>query len=143
MGILSIPSRGQPLDVTYISQIASQVNKLTSIVGDKISSFSSINDFSQKTSDLKIYAKTVNVFASTNKTDGDVVDYTVNYPTFNGIPVVTATIVAGSASNIGDNATIVLKSVTTSSATFRVTFYSGGNLDISVNIVAIGFPTSS
>lgn len=140
MGILSIPSRGQPLDVTYISQIASQVNRLTTIVGDKIASFSSVNDLSQKTSDLKVYAKTVNVFASTNKTDGDVVDYTINYPTFNGIPVVTATIVAGSSSNVGDNANIVFKSITTSSATFRVTFSSGGNLDISVNVIAIGFP---
>ena len=57
MGILSIPSRGQPLDISYISQIASQVNRITTIVGDKISSFSSVNDFSKKTSDLKIYAK--------------------------------------------------------------------------------------
>lgn len=142
MGILSIPSRGQPLDITYISQIASQVNKLTTIVGDKISAFSSINDFSKKTSDLKIYAKTVNVFSSTNKTDGDVVDYTVNYPAFNGIPIVTATIISGSSSSIGDNATIVLKTVTSSSATFRVTFYSGGNLDISVNVLAVGFPVT-
>ena len=138
MGILSIPSRGQPLDISYISQIASQVNRITTIV----SSFSSVNDFSKKTSDLKIYAKTVNVFSSTNKTDGDVVDYTVNYPAFNGIPVITATILAGSSSSIGDDAIIVLKNVTTSSATFRVTFFSGGNLDISVNVIAIGFPVS-
>jgi hypothetical protein len=142
MGILSIPSRGQPLDISYISQIASQVNRITTIVGDKISAFSSVNDFSKKTADLKIYAKTINVFSSTNKTDGDVVDYTVNYPAFNGLPVVTATILAGSSSSIGDNATIVLKNVTTSSTTFRVTFYSGGNLDISVNVIAVGFPVS-
>jgi hypothetical protein len=82
------------------------------------------------------------VFSSTNKTDGDVVDYTLNYPAFNGIPVVTATILSGSSSSIGDNAVIVLKNVTTSSVTFRVTFFSGGNLDISVNVLAIGFPIS-
>lgn len=142
MGILSVPSRGQPLDVSYISQIAAQVNRLTTIVGDKVASFSTINDSSKKTSDIKIYAKTVNVFSSTNKTDGDVVDYTVDFPAFNGIPVVTATIVSGTSSTIGDNAVVVLKNITSSSAQLRVTFFTGGNLNINVNVVAVGFPAS-
>lgn len=143
MGILSTPNRGQPLDVDYIAQMASQVNQLTTIVGDRSSSFSSINDVSVKTSDMKIFAKTVNVFASTNKTDGDVVDYTISYPPFNGNPVVTATIVSGAASTIGDDATVVLKNISTSSCTFRVTFNTGGNLDIFVNVIAMGFPVIS
>ena len=140
MGILATPNRGQPLDVDYISQIAGQVNQLTTLVGDRSSSFSTINDVTVKTADIKMFAKTVNVFASTNKTDGDVVDYTISYPPFNGNPVVTATIVSGSSSSIGDDATVVLKNVSTSGCTFRVTFNTGGNLDIFVNILAIGFP---
>ena len=140
MGILSTPNRGQALDIDYISQIAGQVNQLTTLVGDRSSSFSSINDVTLKTADIKMFAKTVNVFASTNKTDGDVVDYTISYPPFNGNPVVTATIVSGSSSSIGDDATVVLKNVSTSGCTFRVTFNTGGNLDIFVNILAIGFP---
>ena len=138
MGILSTPNRGQALDIDYISQIAGQVNQLTTLVGDRSSSFSSINDVTLKTADIKMFAKTVNVFASTNKTDGDVVDYTISYPPFNGNPVVTATIVSGSSSSIGDDATVVLKNVSTSGCTFRVTFNTGGNLDIFVNILAIG-----
>ena len=138
MGILATPNRGQPLDVDYISQIAGQVNQLTTLVGDRSSSFSTINDVTVKTADIKMFAKTVNVFASTNKTDGDVVDYTISYPPFNGNPVVTATIVSGSSSSIGDDATVVLKNVSTSSCTFRVTFNTGGNLDIFVNVLAIG-----
>jgi hypothetical protein len=138
MGILSTPNRGQALDIDYISQIAGQVNQLTTLVGDRSSSFSSINDVTLKTADIKMFAKTVNVFASTNKTDGDVVDYTISYPPFNGNPVVTATIVSGSSSSIGDDATVVLKNVSTSSCTFRVTFNTGGNLDIFVNVLAIG-----
>lgn len=140
MGILATPNRGQPLDVDYISQIAGQVNQLTTLVGDRSSSFSTINDVTVKTADIKIFAKTVNVFASTNKTDGDVVDYTISYPPFNGNPVVTATIVSGASSSIGDDSIVVLKNVSTSSCTFRVTFNTGGNLDIFVNILAIGFP---
>ena len=138
MGILSTPNRGQARDLDYISQIAGQVNQLTTLVGDRSSSFSSINDVTLKTADIKMFAKTVNVFASTNKTDGDVVDYTISYPPFNGNPVVTATIVSGSSSSIGDDATVVLKNVSTSSCTFRVTFNTGGNLDIFVNVLAIG-----
>lgn len=140
MGILATPNRGQPLDVDYISQIAGQVNQLTTLVGDRSSSFSTINDVTVKTADIKMFAKTVNVFASTNKTDGDVVDYTISYPPFNGNPVVTATIVSGASSSIGDDSIVVLKNVSTSSCTFRVTFNTGGNLDIFVNILAIGFP---
>ncbi len=142
MGILATPNRGQPLDVDYISQIAGQVNQLTTLVGDRSSSFSSINDISVKTADIKIFAKTVNVFASTNKTDGDVVDYTISYPPFNGNPIVTATIVSGASSSIGDDSVVVLKNISTSGCTFRVTFNTGGNLDIFVNILAIGFPVT-
>ena len=140
MGILATPNRGQPLDVDYISQIAGQVNQLTTLGGDRSSSFSTINDVTVKTADIKMFAKTVNVFASTNKTDGDVVDYTISYPPFNGNPVVTATIVSGASSSIGDDSIVVLKNISTSSCTFRVTFNTGGNLDIFVNILAIGFP---
>jgi hypothetical protein len=143
MGILSTPNRGQPLDVDYIAQIATQVNQLTTLVGDRSSSFSSVNDVSVKTSDMKFFAKTVNVFASTNKTDGDAVDYTVSYPPFNGNPIVTATIVSGASSTIGDDATVVMKNISSSNCTFRITFNTGGNLDIFVNIIAIGFPVLS
>jgi len=143
MGILSTPNRGQPLDVDYIASIATQVNQLTTLVGDRSSSFSTINDVSLKTSDIKFFAKTVNIFASTNKTDGDVVDYTVSFPPFNGNPIITATIVSGPSSTIGDDATVVIKNISTSSCTFRVTFNTGGNLDIFVNILAIGFPVLS
>lgn len=139
MGILATPNRGQPLDVDYISQIAGQVNQLTTLVGDRSSAFSTVNDLNTKTADIKIFAKTVNVFSSTNKTDGDIVDYTVSYPPFSGNPVVTATIVSGASSSIGDDAVVVLKNISTSSCTFRVTFNTGGNLDIFVNLIAVGF----
>jgi len=140
MGILSTPNRGQPLDVDYIAQIARQVNQLSTIVGDRSSSFSTINDTAVKTSDIKFFAKTVNVFASTNRTDGDIIDYTVNYPPFNGNPIVTATVVSGPTSTVGDDATVVMKNISSSSCTFRVTFNTGGNLDIFVNVLAMGFP---
>lgn len=139
MGILATPNRGQALDVDYISQIATQVNQLTTLVGDRSTSYSSVNNTSVKTSELKFFATTVNVVAASNKADGDIIDYTVNYPTFKGFPIITATIVSGSSSNIGDDATVVFKNISSQQAVMRIKFNRGGSLNINVNILAIGF----
>ena len=139
MGILATPNRLQVMDVDYIAQIVSQVNQLTTLVGDRSTSYSSINNTSVKTSEVKIFATSVNVVASTNKTDGDVVDVTISYPPFRGFPVLTATIVSGSSSNIGDDATVVFKNISSQQATMRVRFNRGGSLNINVNVIAVGF----
>lgn len=139
MGILTTPNRGQPLDVDYIAQIATQVNQLTTLVGDRSTSYSSIANTSIKTSEVKIFATTVNVVASTNKTDGDIVDYSISYPPFKGFPIITASIVSGSSSNIGDDATVVFKNISSQQAVMRVKFNRGGSLNINVNVIAVGF----
>jgi hypothetical protein len=139
MGILATPNRLQPMDVDYIAQIVTQVNQLTTLVGDRSTSYSSINNTSVKTSETKIFATSVNVVASSNKTDGDVVDVTISYPPFRGLPVLTATIVSGTSSNIGDDATVVFKNISSQQATMRVRFNRGGSLNINVNVIAVGF----
>lgn len=143
MAIIPTPSRGQPLDVDYIGQIATQVNQLTTLVGDTSTAYSTINDTSIKTSDLKIFAQTVNVVASTTNTSGATQDFTINYPTFKGFPIITATIVSGASSNIGDDATVVFKNVGSQQATMRIKYRRNGNLNINVNVIAIGFPESA
>lgn len=139
MGILATPNRGQPLDVDYVSQIATQVNELTTIVGDRSTSYSNISGASVKTSEVKIFATSVNVTAATTAPDGDVVDVTVSYPSFRGFPIVTATVVSGASSNIGDDATVVVKNISSQQCTLRVKFNTGGNLNINVNVIAVGF----
>lgn len=133
----------QPLDTDYIAQIVTQVNQLTTLVGDRSTSYSSINNTSVKTSEAKIFATSVNVVASTNKTDGDVVDVTISYPPFRGFPVITATIVSGASSNVGDDATVVFKNISSQQATMRVMFNRGGTLNINVNVIAVGFSESA
>ena len=139
MGILSTPSRGQPLDVDYIGQIATQVNQLTTIVGDKSTAYSNINTVSVKTSDLKIFATTVNVSAASNNAAGDVVDYSFNYPAFKGIPIITATVVSGTTTaKINESATVSINNPGSQGATLRVRYYTNGTLNVNINIVAIG-----
>lgn len=143
MGILQVPNQGQPLDTDYIAQMVQQINELTTAVGDRSTSYSNINNTSVKTSEVKIFATTINVLSSTNKTDGDTVDVTVNYPAFRGFPVITATVVSGASSNIGDTATVVFKNISSQQATMRVIFHRGGNLNINVNVLAVGFSETS
>lgn len=139
MGILTTPNRGQILDIDYVAQIATQVNQLTTLVGDRSTAYSSIANTSVKTSEVKIFATTVNVVASTNKTDGDTIDYSISYPPFNGFPIITASIVSGASSNIGDDATVVFKNISSQQAVMRVKFNRGGTLNINVNVIAVGF----
>lgn len=143
MGILATPSRGQPLDVDYIGQIATQVNQLTTLVGDRSTSYSSVNGVSVKTSELKVFATTINVTAATNIASGDIVDVTVSYPSFKGVPVITATIVSGTSSNIGDDATVVFKNISSQQATMRVKYNYSGTININVNVMAVGFSETS
>lgn len=143
MGILATPGKMQPLDTDYIAQVVTQVNTLTTLVGDRSSSYSNINNTPVKTSEAKIFATTINVVASTNKTDGDTVDVTISYPPFRGFPVITATIVSGASSSVGDDATVVFKNISSQQATMRVKFNRGGTLNINVNVIAIGFAESA
>lgn len=139
MGILATPSRGQPLDVDYVAQIATQVNTLTTLVGDNSTSYSSINGVSVKTSEIKMFATSVNVTAATNSASGDFVDITLSYPTFKGAPVLTASVVSGTSSNIGDDATVVFKNISSQQAIMRVKYNYGGTLNVNVNVIAVGF----
>lgn len=139
MGILATPSRGQPLDVDYVAQIATQVNTLTTLVGDNSTSYSSINGVSVKTSEIKMFATSINVTAATNQASGDFVDITISYPPFKGFPVLTASIVSGTSSNIGDDATVVFKNISSQQAIMRVKYNHGGTLNVNVNVIAVGF----
>lgn len=139
MGILPTPNRSQPLDVDYIGQMATQVNLLTTMVGDSSTSSSNINTVSVQTQNMKWFATTINVSAATNNAAGDVVDYTFNYPAFKGLPVVVASIVSGTTTaKINESATVSVKAVGSQGATIRVRYYSNGTLNVNVNIIACG-----
>ena len=58
MGAISLPERGQPLDVNYIYDMANQINNLTNTVSIRSTTSSRINENSDTTSNLKIYAAT-------------------------------------------------------------------------------------
>lgn len=138
MARLTTPNRGQPLDVDYISNIVGEVNRLTDIVGNSSTSFSNINDVNIKTPNLKFFAKRFNLSSTTTTSSGSNVSLTVDYPAFNGFPIVTSTVVTNAAHSVGDSIFVVMKSITSTQAKFVVTFTKAGRLDIVLNVMAIG-----
>lgn len=131
------PNRGQPLDVDYISQIASQVNAIGNLV-DNATAYSTVGTVSRRTNELKIVAKTV---AYTKQADEKIsAEISITFPPFNGIPIATATVVA--RTDVGDSASVVIKDLTTQSAILKVDFGDKtGQASININFIAIGLPS--
>jgi hypothetical protein len=133
------PNRGQPIDVDYISQIANQVNAIGNLV-DNATSYSTVGTVSRRTNELKIVAKTVQYTKQADEKASESISIT--FPPFNGIPIATATVVA--SSDVGDSATVVIKELTSQSASVKVDFGDAtGQASININFIAIGLPPIS
>jgi hypothetical protein len=73
---------------------------------------------------------------------GDTKPWSFSYSAdFKYPPIATATVVNRGTSDVGDDVTVVIRSVTTSRIEGIVRFNSGGQATTSVNILAIGIPT--
>lgn len=149
MAKVPLPDRGQPLDVTYLYQIAKAIND----VSDKISTATynyttvdtvGIGSNSLKNSDAKFYATYKDVVTgetvSANTTRGWQVDFSspFEYP-----PIVTASVVnrtTGENAPIGNDVIVTVTNVSTNSANGVIRFNSSGNITVSINLIAIGIP---
>ena len=137
MAAISLPERGQPLDVSYIYDMASQINNLTNAVTIRSTSSSRINENSDTTSNLKFYAAT-KTLSTTNASGNTTESFFFTYPEFKFAPVATITVINNSGSTSGDNITHVLRSVTTTRAEGIVRFGTSGAVNLSVSIIVIG-----
>jgi len=137
MAKIPLPERGQPLDVTYISQLAQVVNELSAAVSPanyKYISVDTPNNGKQniKTSEARVIGGAVRVVPSGTITAGEEKSFTYSF--------------AGAAINVGNtvagkNVTVVLKSITTSGLEGFVRFNtSGDNVTVDVNLIIIGVP---
>lgn len=147
MAKIPLPERGQPLDVSYIYQLAEAVNDVASQTSSAAYKYASIDTFSAgtqnvKTSELRVIGGYVSVFSnSTTVTAGSDKAFSYSFPAdFKYAPIATATPVNIGNSNSGKDVTVVLTSVTTSKVEGVVRFNSGGDLAVGVNLVIIGVP---
>lgn len=134
---MDLPDRGQPLDISYLSRMATEINTLNTLVNSR-RSLSSIKYFGESgatevaTSELVIYASSQSV--SGNSTSDSGLTTRFDY-SFKQAPIVTV-----SAQSTSDNVYCVIKSVSDRSCEVKLILPAGTTSFTTANIslVAIG-----
>jgi hypothetical protein len=147
MAKIPLPERGQPIDLSYMYQIANAVNDLSSQISTSTYKYVTVDTpaggvQNVKTSEARILAVYKEAFSNSTVTAGDEKEITYDFPTyFKYAPVATATVVNVGNTDAGKNATAVIKTLTTSQIVVVVKAgVSGGNASIGVNILVVGIP---
>lgn len=145
MAAISLPEKGQPLDVNYIYEMASQINSLTNTLAIRQTSSSQVNKVTETTGNLRFFASTLLV-SEKNASSTQVIkmpDFNYSSAGFKTAPVVVATLVnygGVSGTDAGNSASLVLTSVGTTQALGDIRFSQSGGINIGVNLIAIGVP---
>jgi hypothetical protein len=145
MAKVPLPERGQPLDVTYIYQLAEAVNDLSTQVSSATYNYTTIDTVSAgkqsvKTSETRILASYKEIYNNAQVTAGQEKEDYVSFSNFKYPPIVTATIVNIAGTSAGSNASVILKSISEGRADFVVRFGTSGTTTVGVNIIAVGIP---
>jgi hypothetical protein len=147
MAKIPTPDRGQPLDVSYIYQMATAINELSSQVSSPTYKYASIDTSSGTQNSLisntKIVAGTIDIYSTlTDVSPGLAIDksYSFNTGEFKYPPIVTASPVLTSKSENGSDLSVTIKQITTSRVDLTVTFFGTGKAALKVNLIAIGLP---
>jgi hypothetical protein len=146
MAKIPLPDRGQPLDVTYIYQLANAINDVAETVSTATGKYATIDTRSVgkqtfKIPDIRIYAGYVDATNAETVTASTVVEKSVDFGvSFAYPPIVIATVVNNNTQVAGNDASVVVSSTSTSSASFRVKFSTAGQATVGVNFIAIGVP---
>lgn len=147
MAKIPTPDRGQPLDVTYIYQMANAINDLSAQVASPTYKYASVQTSSGNQNALitntKVVAGSVDVYSTlTDVSPGLSIDksYSFSAGEFKYPPIVTATPVLTSQSENGADLSVTIKQITTSRVDLNVTFFGTGKAALKLNIIAIGLP---
>ena len=146
MAKVPLPERGQPLDVTYLYQLADTINDLSAQVSASTYNYTTIDTVSAgkqsiKTSDARIVGGYVEVANNSTVSAGNEKTFSYDFPSdFKYTPIVTATPVNIGNTPAGQNVTIILKSITTSRIEGVIRFGASGDLSLAVNLIIIGIP---
>lgn len=146
MSKVPLPERGQPLDLTYIYQLANAVNDLASQVSSSSNRYTSIEtpsgEQSVKTSDARIVAGYYEISNLSANTAGTETEFEYSFSNFQYPPIVTATpiLVGDVATDASKDVTVVLRTITTNKVTGIIKFNTIGVSSIGINLVIVGIP---
>jgi len=146
MARVPLPDKGQPLDVTYIYQIANAVNDISDSISTASYNYTSVDTRSLgrqdiKNNNAKFYAGYKDIVTEENVSSNTTKPWVIDFASdFKYTPVVTATAVNIGTSSVGNDVTVVITQVSTTRVEGVVRFNSSGQVSTSVNIIAIGIP---
>jgi hypothetical protein len=145
MAKVPLPERGQPLDVTYIYQLAEAINDISTKVSSATYKSTTIDagtagPQSVKTSEAKLIGGYVDVANNKTVTASSEVSFSYSYSDFKYAPIVTASPINKGGTPAGQNVTVTLTNVTTTKVDGIVRFNAAGDLTVGVNLVIIGIP---
>lgn len=146
MARIQTPTRGQPLDVAYIYQIVEAINELAQQASSSTYKYASVDTASGNQSmliaeskivagEVQVYPTLTSITAKTSKDFSYSFKGEYKYP-----PIVTATPVLIEGTSAGQDISVVITSITTSRVDGVVTFSTGGNIAVKVDLIAIGVP---
>jgi hypothetical protein len=145
MAKVPLPERGQPLDVTYIYQLAEAINDMSTKVSSATYKSTTVDagtsgPQSVKTSEAKFIGGYQEVANNKTVTASSEVPFSYSYSDFKYAPIVTASPINIGGTPAGQNVTVTLTSVTTTKVDGIVRFNAAGDLTVGVNLVIIGIP---
>ena len=146
MAKVPLPERGQPLDVTYIYQLADAVNDLSTQVSSATYNYTTVDTIaagkqSIKTSEARVIGGYIEVANNSTVSAGNEKTFSYDFPSdFKYAPIASATAVNIGNTPAGQNVNVILKSVTTSRVEGVVRFGASGDLSLAVHLIVIGIP---
>ena len=146
MAKIPLPERGQPLDLSYMYQVATAINDISSEISPSIYKYVSIDTPTAgpqniRVSESRIIAGYKDIATNSNVNSGNEQSFTYPFKTdFKYPPIVTATLINIGNTPAGQNVSVILNNVSTSAVQGVVKFGSSGDLSVGVNIIAIGVP---
>ena len=146
MARIPTPTRGQPLDVSYIYQIVEAINELANLASSSTYKYASIDTTSGAQNilmtetrltagEIAVYPTLTSITAKTSKAFSYSFKGEYKYP-----PIVTATPVLIEGTSAGQDTSVIITSITTSRVDGSVTFNTGGTIAAKVDIIAVGVP---
>ena len=146
MAKVPLPDRGQPLDVTYLYQIANALNDAVDTISTATYNYTTVDTRGigkedVKNSNAKVYAAYKDIVTNETVSGNTTKTFSIDFASeFKYPPIVTAKAVNTGTSTIGNDVFAIITSVTTSRVEGIVRFNSSGSVSTSVNIIAIGLP---
>jgi hypothetical protein len=146
MAKIPLPERGQPIDLSYVYEIARAVNSLSDDFSPSTQSYVSIDTRTSgrqnaRSSEIRIIGGYKQIVNGATVSSGNEKPFTYDFGVdFSYPPIVVATPVNVTGTEAGKGASVVLDPPTTSKVDGFVKFDTGGEATVSVNLLIIGIP---